>query len=128
MGKLHVSTVAVTTTGSNGSATGYASTATLYNAKLWWIYLDYHADAPAGTTDITIAYGTRGGNVYAKANNVTDVLVHPRCAPVNNAASAITNAHSHFVVHNDTLKVTIAESNPLTACVTAYICWEDMAG
>jgi len=112
MGKLHVSTVAVTTTGSNGSATGYASTATLYNAK----------------TDITIAYGTRGGNVYAKANNVTDVLVHPRCAPVNNAASAITNAHSHFVVHNDTLKVTIAESNPLTACVTAYICWEDMAG
>ena len=91
MAEIVIEKVAVTTTGSDGVATGSAASGAIHG-KILDIYLDYHASAPAGTTDITIAYTTRGGNIYAKTDNVTDVLVHPRAKPVDNAASAITNA------------------------------------
>ena len=89
-------------------------------ARLYFGHLlDYHASAPA-TTDVTIAFSTRGGNVLAVSNNATDALYHPRAKPVDNANTAITNAHDKFAI-SDTLTISLAESDALTGAVTAYI-------
>ena len=110
--------VAVTTTGVAGSATG-SGTSSAINGLLMNIYLDYHASAPA-TTDVTVAYATRGGNVLAVSDNATDGLYHPRAKPVDNANTAITDAHDKFAL-NDALTVSVAQSDALTDCVVAYI-------
>lgn len=110
--------VTVTTTGAAGLATG--STDSDYIAGyLEDIYLDFHGSAPA-TTDVTIAFKTRGGNVLATANTATDALIAPRIKPVDNANAAITNAHDKFAIW-DRLTVSVAQADALTDAVTAYI-------
>lgn len=122
----HIATeiVKVTTAGSAGSATGSSSTPSLMG-KLLAIYLDFHASAPAGTTDTTVSYAKYGGNILAVSNSATDALFHPRSAPVNNANSAITNAFDYFPLQQP-LTVTVAQSDALTDCVTAYIIYESL--
>ncbi len=122
MGKLATKFVAVTTTGDNAAATGSGSTGGI-NGWLESIYLDYHTSAPA-STDVTITFTTRGGTIAVNGDSATDVLLWPRAKPVDNANSAIANAHSRFAV-NDTITVSVAGSNALTACVTAYITYEE---
>ena len=119
MSEICTAGVKVTTTGDAGSATGSANSPVL-NGELMSIYLDYHASAPGGTTDVTVTYATRGGNVLAVSNSATDALFHPRAAAVSNANAAITNAHDRFPL-NDRLTVSVAQSNALTDCVVAYI-------
>ena len=114
--------VAVTTVGEDASATG-STTSNAMQGYLLDIYLDFHADAPAETTDVTVAFATRGGNVLAVTNSATDALIAPRQKPVDNANSAITNAHDRFAL-NDALTVTVAQSDALTDCVVAYIRYE----
>lgn len=119
MAEIVVERVAVTTTGSAGSAVGSASSGVL-NGFLLDIYLDFHASAPAGTTDTTVAFADRGGNVWAIANSATDVLVAPRVKPVDNANAAITDANDRFALSGK-LTVSVAQSDALTDCVVAYI-------
>lgn len=110
--------VKVTTTGVAGSATGSASSKAM-NGLLLDIYLDYHASAHANT-DTTIAFAGRGGNVLALTDTKTDGLYHPRAKPVDNAGSAITNAHDKFAL-NGALTVSLAQTTALTNAVVAYI-------
>jgi len=107
----------VTTTGSAGSATGSNTLAGL-RGYLLDVYLDYHGDAPGNTTDVTIAYTTRGGNILAVSNSATDALIAPRQKLVDNANSAISNSHAMFPL-DQSLTVSVAQSDALTACVTA---------
>jgi len=110
--------VKVTTAGEAASAVGSAQTEALQGFLLD-VFLDYHASAP-NTTDVTIAYTERGGNILAVANSATDGLYAPRQKPVDNANSAITNAHDRFPL-NQPLTISVAGSDALTACVTAHI-------
>lgn len=110
--------VAVTTTGSAGSATGTATTDLIFG-YLVDVYLDYHASAPS-TTDVTISYATRGGNILAVASANTDALFHPRASLATNAAAAITNSYSRFLL-NDKITVAVAEADALAPAVTAYL-------
>jgi len=110
--------VKVTTTGDDAAAVGSAQTEALHGFLLD-VFLDYHASAP-NTTDVTLAYTERGGNILAVANNATDGLYAPRQKPVDNANSAITNAHDRFPL-NQPLTISVAGSDALTACVTAHI-------
>ena len=119
MGELRTEVVRVTTTGSDGSAAGSAVSGVI-NGLIENIYLDFHASAPAGTHDTTISYTIRGGNILAVANSVTDALFTPRAKPVDLANAAITNAHTRFAC-NQTLTVTVAQSNALTDDVVAHI-------
>jgi hypothetical protein len=113
--------VAVTTTGSAASATGSGTIQFEKGGLIEYIYLDFHASAPA-TTDTTIAYAATppGGNILAKANSATDALFFPAAGVVDNAASAITGAHRQFPARGS-VTVSVAGSDALTACVTAYI-------
>ena len=110
--------VKVTTTGDDAAAVGSPQTEALHGFLLD-VFLDYHASAP-NTTDVTLAYTERGGNILAVANNATDGLYAPRQKPVDNANSAITNAHDRFPL-NQPLTISVAGSDALTACVTAHI-------
>jgi len=111
--------VRVNTTGAAGSALGQADSPVLHGFLLD-IFLDYHASAPAGTTDVTISFKNRGGNVLAVANAATDALFTPRVKPVDNANAAITNAHDRFPL-NGPLTVAVAQCDQLTDAVVAYI-------
>lgn len=110
--------VVVTTTGSAGSATGSATTEALFG-ELIDIYLDYHASAPA-TTDVTIAFSPRGGNILVVADSATDALIAPRQTLVTNANAAITGSYDRFMLAGP-LTISVAQSDALTGAVTVYL-------
>ena len=116
--EIETKQVAVTTTGNDASATGNGNTGGLHGFLLD-VYLDYHASAPA-STDVTVSYLTQGGNILVVTDNKTDGLYTPRVEPVDNTNTVITNAHDRFPL-DQAVKVAVAGSNALTACVTAYI-------
>ncbi len=110
--------VAVTTVGSAGSATGSA-TSDLINGYLLDVYLDFHGSAPA-TTDVTIAYATRGGNIIVVSNTATDVLHQPLKQASDVAGAAISGVYNPYVL-DDKLTVSVAQCDALTNAVVAYI-------
>src|SRR5512136_1425534 len=107
MGELIVDSVAITTTGVAGSATGSGKLQVMGHIE--WLYFDFHASAPA-TTDVTVSYADTppGGNVLALANTATDALKFPRAACVDSANAAITNSFTRFPVWGD-LNVAVAQ-------------------
>ena len=106
--RIITKSVAVTTSGSDGSATG-SGTLDGTTGFLLDVWLDYHADAPV-TTDVTIAYTTRGGSIAVISNNKTDMLIAPRQNPAGESKYPVDQA----------LTVSVAGANTLTACVTAW--------
>ena len=122
MGRIHTVAIPVTTTGSAGSATGSGVSDAL-NGYIIDVYFDFHASTPA-TTDTTLAYTLRGGNIVVVTDSATDVLVAPRQKYVDNANSAITNSNGRFAV-DGTLTVSLAQSDALTNAVIAYVRIED---
>lgn len=110
---------AITTTGDAGLASGSGSI--VLEGDVEWIYIDYHASAPA-TTDVTIAYSSTppGGNILAVSNIATDALYFPRATCVNNAASAITNSFTKFPVWGP-VSISVAQCDALASAVTVYI-------
>lgn len=118
MPSIQTVALAVTTTGTAGSATGSATSETLFG-ELLDVYLDFHASAP-GTTDTTIAYATRGGNILVVTDSATDVLIAPRQKVVDNANSAITNSHDRFFL-NGPITVSLAQADALTNALVAYL-------
>lgn len=110
--------IPVTTTGADGSGAGSA-TSELILGELVDVYLEYHVSAPA-TTDVTIAFATRGGSLLAVANGNTSGLFHPRASLVTSASAAIADGHAPFQLC-DRVTVSVAQSNALAPAVTAYL-------
>ena len=118
--------IGVTTTGSAGSATGSDTLVIPVCGYLEWVYLDYHASAPGGTTDVTIsdAHTPPNRTLLTVSNNATDGCYVARSPAVNASNSAITNSSEKWAITGD-LTVSVAQSNALTDCVTAYVCVSD---
>lgn len=112
--------MAITTTGSAGSATGSGSLS-LPAGDIDWVYIDYHASAPA-TTDVTLAYADTppGGNILVRSNSATDGLFFPRSGAHTAAAAAITDSHVPFPA-GEPVTVSVAQADALTDCVTVYV-------
>lgn len=119
--KLNVFSKAITSTGSAGSATGSGTLSIPVAGYVEWVYLDYHASAPA-TSDVTLANaGTPpGGNILVVSNNATDGLYFPRGGAVTVAGAAITDSHDKIAIAGD-ITLSIAQSDALTNVVTAYV-------
>ena len=122
MSKIVMHKVEITTTGSAGAATGSGSTPPV-NVYLVDVKLDYHASAPA-TTDVTITDSVSGDTLLAVSDNKTDARKSPRSKPVDNANSAITNAHDKFPV-NGTVDIAVAQCDALTNALVAYVWVEE---
>lgn len=112
---------AITTTGVAGSATGTGTIAVTVPGYLEYVYLDYHASAPA-TTDVTISYASTppGGNIIVRSNSGTDGIFYPRGGASDAAAAAITNSHVMLPVAG-TINISVAQCDALTAAVTVYL-------
>jgi hypothetical protein len=118
--------VAVTTTGSAGSATGNEDTEYAVNGKLYAVYLDYHASAPGATTDVTITQTEAPSQtLLTVTDNATDGWYFPREAVCGNTGTGLTYDGTRTVNEAPPvvgyLTVAVAQSNALTNCVVAYL-------
>lgn len=86
---IQAATVAVTTTGSAGSATGNADSPQI-RGEVLGLWVNYHASAP-GTTDITITDKLSGQTLYSKANSATDVYIPLRVFGLKSDGTALTS-------------------------------------
>lgn len=122
-------TIAVTTTGSAGSATG-STTSPRIVGEILGIDVNYHASAP-GTTDLTIAAdGVSGGqaarNILVITNSATDAYKVPM-APVVDAANAASlyaaagEPVERPMVVNGTVTVSLAGCDALTNAAVVTI-------
>lgn len=118
MAEVTTYVVKVTTTGVAGSASGNTDS-DMIAGYLEDVYIDFHGSAPA-TTDVTISFKGRGGNVLATTNTVTDAFFAPRRTVVDNTNSPILNAYDKYAIW-DKLNISVAQSDALTDAVTVYI-------
>lgn len=120
--------IIVTTTGSAGSATGTNYSSKPLNGELYAIYVDWHASAPAGTSDITITVDSDDDHpavtLYAKTNSATDVWVYPVVQSTGTDGTAVTGIYQHILI-SGRVKVVVAQSDALTAAATVYLYLRD---
>lgn len=112
--------VAVTTTGSAGSATGTGYSGSI-NGLLLGVYLDYNASAPA-TTDVTISTNVtaHGGTILTVSNNNSDGFYPVRVQAVDNTGTAISGVYELWPI-SGVVKIAVAQADALTNCVVAYL-------
>lgn len=112
--------VTVTTTGSDGSATGTGATGHV-RGNILAIHLDYSA-GQAATTDVTIATTTAPvRTVLVRTSSATDGWFYPRVQVQDTAAANIAGEYTPIPV-DDSLTVTIAEAdNAETVIVTVLV-------
>lgn len=110
--------VTVDTTGEAGAATGSGASQEI-NGVLESIYIDYHADAPA-TTDVTIAFGTRGGNIVVATSTRTATLYVPVKQACGADGAVIAGEYVKHIL-NQAISVSVAQCDELTSAVTVYL-------
>jgi len=89
--------VAVTTTGSAGSATGTADSNPI-TGELLAVFVDYNASAPATTTVDLDEVGGAGRKLLDKAANATDVTHYPRVLMQDNTGANLTGVYERFAL------------------------------
>jgi hypothetical protein len=117
--------IAVTTTGSAGSATGTGTaTELIYNGRISKVFLDYNAAAPA-TTDVSIIDGA-GNVLWLLSNNNTDGTFYPAILQNDGTDTPLTVNYEKPIVSGSTLNVSVAGADALAPCVTVTITVEEI--
>jgi hypothetical protein len=118
--------IPVTTTGANGSALGSTTVSIQpHSGVLHAVYLDYHADAPGATTDVTISQASGPAlALLTVSDNVTDGWYLPRRGTCGVTGTALSYGDGYTVNEPQPvtggLTVAVAQSNALTNCVVAW--------
>lgn len=118
MGMLNrATTVAVTTTGSAGSAAGNADSDT-FLGEIRAISIDYDANAPA-TTDVVVTDKRTGIEILRINNANTDVQKAPRLAAVDAANATLLSSDANGVwaepyLVDQGVNVAVAGGNAIT--------------
>lgn len=125
-------TIAVTTTGSAGAATGSATSSRIVG-EILGIDVNFHASAPA-TTDTTIqadaiSGGAAARNLIVITNSATDAYVVPTVPTVDaaNAARLYAAGGTAVAVNpivNGTVTVSLAQCDALTNAAVVTIHYE----
>lgn len=96
---LELGAVAVTTTGSAGSAAGNDDTSEIVNGNLWGVYIDYNTSAPA-TTKLIIKDGKGRVLWTGTANNGgignTDGWIYPLVGAFTNQLIPLAGLKINF--------------------------------
>jgi hypothetical protein len=119
---------AITTTGSDGSATGTGTTNAPLSGRLVAIHLDYSA-TQATTTDVTVTTLTAPiVTLFTRSNSATDGWFYPRQAVQDATGTAVYYNDAgdapiyDAVTINDHVKVTVAQGdNTETVTVSLVI-------
>jgi len=113
----------VTASGTDGSATGSATTPYGLHGLLKAIYVNHSAGA--NTTDFTVATGDPARTIMAKADSVTDAWFYPGVQRTDAAGAAISGAYGDVPLNGDLLTASLAQANDTqTAAVT--VVWDDL--
>jgi hypothetical protein len=120
--------IAVTTTGSDGSATGTAYSSRPINGRVQAIRVDWAATAPA-SSDIDVVAESDDDHpeiaLYDKDNAATDLWVYPRVQSTDTAGSGISNEYQHLVVPGQRIEVVVGGCNALDPAVTVTVIYEE---
>lgn len=120
--------VPVTTTGSDGEATGTGYSARPLNGKVRQVYVDWGATAPA-SSDIDVVGENDDDHpevvLYDKDNSATDVWVYPKVQSTDVAGSAITGEYQFKALSGQRIKVAVGGCNALDPAVTVYVSVEE---
>jgi len=125
--------IPVTTTGSDGSATGTGTSEYPIHGHIECVMLDYAGSAP-GTTDLTIAQVSelKATNIVTLTDNATDKVLYPRVQAHKNDGTALTLEGNEPLVTRypvcDKLTVTVSGCNALDPAVTVEIYYESERG
>lgn len=123
--------LAVTTTGSAGSATGTAVTEVVIQGRIVRVDINFHDSAPAGTTDFTLAQTNEDQteNIVSLTNTVTDVTIYPTVQLTDLAGVARTMDGTRPLVDYfpvaDTLTATVSQSDALTDAAVVEVYYEE---
>lgn len=129
MATIETFALAVTTTGTAGSATGTAVSPVFVNGcDVLRVYWDHHASAPGATHDVSLyetALGATLGAIDALANSVTDAVRYPRLDNFHTAAGASMSANEvtepYHIPAGGTLTAAVAGSDALTNAAICYV-------
>ena len=111
--------IAVTTTGSAGTATGSQDSDGPIRGHVYAVHLDYGA-AVTTTTDITVSLSSPALTLYQKDNSATDVWLYPVVQQTDSAGSGTSTYDRVPVSGNLTVKVDQSSSG---TAVTATVWW-----
>ena len=123
--------LAVTTVGEAGVAVGSATTEEIIRGRVLAVKLNYHASAPAATTDVTLRQVNEQvtANIVNRPNSVTDVTLYPRVGVTDVAGAALTYDGTRPVVEPfpvcDKLILAVDECDALTNAVIAEIYYDE---
>ena len=123
--------VTVTTVGGDGVATGTGVTEVVIKGRIVRVDINFHASAPAGTTDLTLAQTNedQAANIVSLTDTATDVTIYPTVQLTDNGGTGRTLEGSEPLVDyypvSDTLTATVAQSNALTDAVVLEIYYEE---
>lgn len=124
MGILRSATVAVTATGSAGSASGNADSEP-FIGEIVGLYVNHHANNPA-TTDVTITDKRTGVTIWAKNNANTDVYKVPAIGKVTSADAAILDSEVNAIAEapycvDQGINVAVAQANAETNAIVCTV-------
>ncbi len=124
-GKIRAERIAVTTTGSAGSATGTTTSKQIVGQVLG-VLVQYNGSAP-NTTDVTVEGATSGIDLYAKSNANTSVAKVPSLYGVSAANAALTNdvTPQRYCVAEG-IKVTVGGCDALTDAVVVWVIYREV--
>lgn len=112
--------IAVNTTGSNGSASGSSTSTIQLSGLIHAIKLTYHASAPSSTVvTITEADGLKRTLLAITGN--TSKTIYPVVAQSKNTDSTDAGTYTLIQLLQNLITVTVTVSNQLTACVTVEL-------
>ncbi len=112
--------VTVTTTGTAGSATGYAET-DQYHGELWALKMDFSGDAPGTTTVVVAEIGGAAETILTLSAGNTDATYYPSSVVHTAAGAAVTNASRPILLTGTKLRITVANSDALAAALVVSV-------
>lgn len=113
--------IKVTTTGSAGSASGTGTSNKPVRGVLGAVSIAYHASAPAGTTDVTIAESSGlARTLLTRTNTATSATFYPAATQHDGTGTALTS-YTPYILVGDYITVTVAQCDALTDAVVVTL-------
>ena len=123
--------ITVTTVGGDGVATGTGVSDVVIKGRVVRVDVNFHASAPAGTTDLTLTQTNedQAASIVSLTNTVTDTTIYPTVQLTDNGGTGRTLDGTRPLVDyypvSDTLTATVSQSNALTDAAVLEVYYEE---